>query len=312
MHRTRSARGLTIAVTGLLVTLAPLSSAIASPDSPETVSRLIAKVAPNQGAVARVSARAGGVAATVGDLTVTIPTNPNGAVVINDTDPSRPALEVHLPKELQVDRGNATDDGTVVYKGRNGVDAAVQVLADGSVRAQTITNSPQAAHRFTYTFGDNVMVTESPDGKVYLGKIQNDGQVAVAEVDNAWAVDANGASVPTHYEVQDDALVQVVDASADTAYPVVSDPRWRWWSLAWSAKMNKPETRDFANAGGGAAVCGVFGKYGLPSIGFCAAYWGYISAQANIARGEKNCIVITVTPPPLVFRYRDSDCFGSY
>ncbi len=42
--------------------------------------------------------------------------------------------------------------------------------------------------------------------------------------DPAWAKDANGAPVPTHYEIDGNTLVQVVDFTAATAFPVVADP----------------------------------------------------------------------------------------
>ncbi len=42
--------------------------------------------------------------------------------------------------------------------------------------------------------------------------------------DPAWAKDANGAPVPTRYEIEGNTLVQVVDFTADTAFPVVADP----------------------------------------------------------------------------------------
>nr|BFD87200.1 hypothetical protein StreXyl84_66010 [Streptomyces sp. Xyl84] len=46
-----------------------------------------------------------------------------------------------------------------------------------------------------------------------------------------WAKDAAGNDVPTRYEVKDGNLVQTVDFSATTAFPVVIDPGF--WSTAW-------------------------------------------------------------------------------
>jgi hypothetical protein len=40
-----------------------------------------------------------------------------------------------------------------------------------------------------------------------------------------WAKDANGKSIITHYEIQDNTLIQVVKhGDSDTVYPVVADP----------------------------------------------------------------------------------------
>lgn len=51
----------------------------------------------------------------------------------------------------------------------------------------------------------------------------------VATMGAAWAVDANGETVGTHYEIDGTTLTQVVETSAETAYPVVADPAWYWW-----------------------------------------------------------------------------------
>ncbi|WKB36474.1 hypothetical protein QS257_05045 [Terrilactibacillus sp. S3-3] len=42
----------------------------------------------------------------------------------------------------------------------------------------------------------------------------------------AWAKDANGNNVHTHYEVNGDTITQVIDTDNTTAYPVVADPNW--------------------------------------------------------------------------------------
>lgn len=47
----------------------------------------------------------------------------------------------------------------------------------------------------------------------------------VGTIEPAWAVDANGAPVPTSYDVTDGVLTQHVD-TAGAAFPVVADPTW--------------------------------------------------------------------------------------
>jgi hypothetical protein len=47
-------------------------------------------------------------------------------------------------------------------------------------------------------------------------------------IDIPWAVDADGDSVDTHYEITDDGILQVVDFDKDTAFPVTVDPWWSW------------------------------------------------------------------------------------
>jgi hypothetical protein len=48
----------------------------------------------------------------------------------------------------------------------------------------------------------------------------------------AWATDADGKAVPTHYEVEQGVLRQVVDLRGTDAFPVVADPTY-WWG--WNA-----------------------------------------------------------------------------
>lgn len=117
------------------------------------------------------------------------------------------------------------------------------------------------------------------------------------------------AEVATHYEVRGDKLVQVVTPSASTAYPVVADPTWAWWNAAYGAKLNKTETRDVANGGGNAGVCGL-ALFANPVLaGVCAALAGYLVGQANIAHGAGECVIIVVAPAPSVWRYNDGDCY---
>ncbi|WP_257131989.1 hypothetical protein [Bacillus toyonensis] len=42
----------------------------------------------------------------------------------------------------------------------------------------------------------------------------------------AWAKDANGNPVSTHYKVEGNKLIQVVDFDENTAFPVIADPGW--------------------------------------------------------------------------------------
>jgi len=51
---------------------------------------------------------------------------------------------------------------------------------------------------------------------------------AVAVLGKAWAVDANGAQLTTHYEVEGAVVRQVVDVNTGTAFPVTADPWWSW------------------------------------------------------------------------------------
>lgn len=53
--------------------------------------------------------------------------------------------------------------------------------------------------------------------------------VQVATIGAPWAVDANGESLSTHYEITDDGIAQVIETDEDTAFPVTVDPERWWW-----------------------------------------------------------------------------------
>ncbi len=208
-------------------------------DSTQEVADLIAEVAPDQGDVVEGESSPDGVTAEIGALAVTIPSDADAAVVL---DAGRSSLQVTLPTEVNADASEVADDGTVVYEGDDAT-AAAQVLEDGSVRLQTVTESADGPHEFTYTFGENVVPVEKADGTGVELVEEHDGfAMTVGEVAPAWAVDANGDEVATSYEIQGNALVQVIDASADATYPVVADPKVTnaWWNT--TIYFNKSET----------------------------------------------------------------------
>jgi hypothetical protein len=144
--------------------------------------------------------------------------------------------------------------------------------------------------------------------------LADDGSAAVlsddgfAVIDAPWARDAHGQVVSTHYEVEDGDLVQVVDSSADTVFPVVADPTWAWWHTAYGAKFTKKETRDTANAASITGACAVLARVAPPLVAVCIASGAVLFAQANIARGAGECIFVSVVPAPMVWRYKDKDC----
>ncbi|MEI4741772.1 glycohydrolase toxin TNT-related protein [Rhodococcus erythropolis] len=63
----------------------------------------------------------------------------------------------------------------------------------------------------------------NPDGTVTV--FDADGNL-VSTIDAPWAYDANGTPIPTHYEIRDGQLVQVVDTAGieNILYPILADP----------------------------------------------------------------------------------------
>lgn len=57
-----------------------------------------------------------------------------------------------------------------------------------------------------------------------MGQILMQIGTVIETIDPAWAKDANGNTVPTHYEIRGDELVQIVDFNENSAFPVIADP----------------------------------------------------------------------------------------
>ncbi|MDO5682543.1 MAG: hypothetical protein Q4G46_06930, partial [Propionibacteriaceae bacterium] len=78
--------------------------------------------------------------------------------------------------------------------------------------------------------GEGQVARLAEDGGVdILQTFPNEGPesaVLVSRVEKPWAVDADGRSVPTRFEVEGDSITQVVQHNSTHTYPVVADPFW--------------------------------------------------------------------------------------
>jgi len=238
---------------------------------------LISDVAPDQGSVITPVVTQTEVTTTNNDTNVTIPVNPDQTISVTDANSTLKGVspvQISLPEEVDVNKARVANDGTVVYQAsqKHGSHGAVQALSDGSVRIQTIMTSNQGPHEFTYDF-ENVSLSTHNDGTIRLTQVTSYPgfvvETVVGEIASAWAVDANGNPVSTHYEILDNGkLRQVIDTTAATAYPVVADPRveWHWGSLSMVVYFDRGETLKLARGGEATAVLsgvgnGIIGAY---------------------------------------------------
>lgn len=97
------------------------------------------------------------------------------------------------------------------------------------VRALAGIAAPAAADGYAFAVsGDAASLVLQDDGSVLASRA--DG-TAIGRVERPWARDANGAEVPTHYEIAGTTLTQIIDhRSGPYAYPIVADP---FWDTAW-------------------------------------------------------------------------------
>ena len=301
LQRTRErivAIGATLALTATMAS--PAHASDRDVEGVESVSATIEAATPTKTLSEPGVIEGGRLSTTVGDMSAAVPLSADENVVVNvpiDGGTQTESRTIELPDEIPISDGVVAEDGTVVFTAddRSGDAVAVQTLADGSTRIQTVLGGAESPHEFGYRM-DGYQPYQSDTGEViFLGESGDYVPVAAP-----WATDANGAAVETRYEVRGDELFQVVAPSAATAYPVVADPSWIWNGPIWGMKLTRAETsrvRDYSAALG---MCGIFTK-ALPKVfQACAVFGSYIVAQAHIAQGDnpKTCLFFTAAPEP--------------
>lgn len=158
-----------------------------------------------------------------GDVTVEVPKDLKAGVDLTGTGLD---LTIHLPNAADAGVGVKNSDGQVVYSSTS-ASANTVIPVEGGVQMLTTIANSAAPERYTYLVetapGDYFQIQE--DGSAVL--IAPDGTVKLG-VAAPWAEDANGQSIPTHYETDGSSLTQVIEhASAENiAYPVTADPVW--------------------------------------------------------------------------------------
>jgi len=175
------------------------------------------------------------------------------------------------------------------------------------VRIQKVIHGPGDPHEFTYELGNGYMPLQAADGSIWAYRFDQNGAIDIYGVGEAWARDADGAVVNTHYEIRGNSLVQVVTPTGETVYPVVADPTWEWYNAAYGAGFSKRETRDLANLGGIAGLCSSLWRW--PALGAACGIAGFQWwTQAGLAVNADGCVFIAAVPAPLAVRWLSSAC----
>jgi hypothetical protein len=152
-------------------------------------------------------------------------------------------VNVGMPAEAVTADAEITDQGLVSYPAISEDDTSIAVLSTAqNTRIHTVIPGASSPTEYSYPVsGATPRLNE--DGSVdLLGQTTvwtSEGEVesvedVVASIAVPWARDANGDKVPTHFEIQNETIVQVVEIAADTAFPVVADPDI-WWILGTAA-----------------------------------------------------------------------------
>jgi hypothetical protein len=176
-----------------------------------------------QSALPSVSSSQDAAIASSGGVTVEVPQDLKAGVDLTGTGLD---LTIHLPNAEDASAGVKNSDGQIVYPSSE-ASANTVIPVTGGVQMLTTIANAQAPERFTYQVktatGDYFQILEDGSAVLYA----EDGSLKAA-VAIPWATDANGKTLPTHYETDGTSLTQVIKHSAteNVAYPVTADPIW--------------------------------------------------------------------------------------
>ncbi|MFT4127546.1 MAG: DUF2599 domain-containing protein [Gordonia sp. (in: high G+C Gram-positive bacteria)] len=152
---------------------------------------------------------------------IDIPVNPPDGIVFKQDGADD--IVIGLPNAHQADEADYGDFGLATYDNNDGSTTVPIPQPDGTLQITTVIDGPEAPTRYAYaiTLPDGGELADVGDG--YFAILDSEGLPA-AMIEPAWALDANGETVDTHYEVAGNELVQVVNHNDGDAYPIVADP----------------------------------------------------------------------------------------
>jgi hypothetical protein len=135
---------------------------------------------------------------------------------------SGPSLSVGLPFADEAEEAVTQDDGTVIYPGQGSANVVVPTV----VGAQMLTVIADESAPTRYSYAIDLAAGQRLELTGGGAEVVNADGTTAHLISAPWAKDANGQQVATHFEVEGDSLVQVIDHTdaASVAYPVVADP----------------------------------------------------------------------------------------
>lgn len=180
--------------------------------------------------------------------------------------------------------GSSARSGRQVWAGGRVSHVAVDTVEG----AQFVSiHTDRATLTTSYTF-PGITLQPQADGSVSM--VRGDGLVGFIRA--PWAKDASGAAVTTRYQVEGSRLVQVLEPTASTVFPVVADPTVvkKWWGS--QVRFSRSETQKI---GYGASACAVVTALLPDPISKIATVaCGALSLAADVALGENKCLAANV------------------
>ncbi|MEV7768512.1 hypothetical protein [Microbacterium sp. NPDC086615] len=256
-------RLLTGVVAVALIAIGGVTPAFAEAPEPDVLEQILDDTAP---------ARLEGddVVARTGDVTAVLPADVEQPVTLST--PGGQEVSVTLPSDGGTTATKRVGDGAVEHELGDGSSIIPAVRSNGVLQVMSVTSDAAAPTTFTYEVaaGDGGSLVAQPDGGASV--LDRDGQEA-ATVAPPWALDADGRSVPTHYEIDGDRLTQVIDtaAAAKVTYPVVADPGVSVTYYRYDV-IDVRRTMNWTNRGVQLAICKVHNGAARGKCAMSASY----------------------------------------
>ncbi len=180
---------------------------------------------------------------------VKIPKSGGNSIILSDN--VNDVISMELPGEVSSSKGMLTDNGTIVYTSKvEAVNVGVQFIQEHSggivfetLRTMVTIESPDAPKEYSFRYnlpaGYQIVTDRDYSEKYATGEekefyydngfcgevyILNENNVIIETIDPAWAKDADGNAVKTHYKINGNELVQIIEFNDQTVFPVVADP----------------------------------------------------------------------------------------
>jgi len=260
----------------------------------------------NEGGAAATSTAAGPIG---------LPQDPTAAITLGT---GSMAIGLTLPASDIADELEIVD-GDAVYVDQGAETSYVIDALPAGLRVASVIESPRSPHQMTYKLDlpKGTSLVPNLDGSVAVvldGTLDSGVGVTIGGFDRPWAIDANGRTVETYYQVAGSALTQVVAPGSDVSYPLVADPSYSYCTVsgvipAVCVKYNRTDTARFWSliAGGiGAAAFAAEVFSFLPNFALkaackaaVAAFYGALLINIRIAYETNRCFRVRFSFPPI-------------
>jgi hypothetical protein len=255
--------------------------------------------------------------ALVPDLSVSVSRDANAeSIEFEDADGN--AMSIGMPSNAEFTDDTSQTLGDEPLVTTQYTQPRAESDSGGAISARAVVVIPDEEAPSSYDFAIEVPpgVAAEPraDGGINLvapgpEEAQTDDvevEMVIAQIEPAWAVDANGVSIPTSYHLNGSTLTQSIDFDAVTAFPVVADPEVKWMGYFIRLTYSKAETRGMRDQGViiagvvglGAAIAAAAGP-AAPAIvaavyAASAAAVGIIATTASNAVGDGRCLQLDI------------------